>query len=473
MTESTAGAGESGTKDTTIAEAGARQATQRRQRWWARAALDTSPLRESAAFRSLYLARTVSLLSVAILAVAVAWQVYGITDSSLHVAGVGVGLAAGSLIGSLWGGALADRADRRRIIILGRAAYVGVVAILWANSLRPQPDLAAIYLATLLSGLTSGVSAPALMAAMPRLVPPAHLAAAGALNALGMELSRLIGPLIAGALLAHAATVVCYSVVLVGAILVPLLLLRLPRDLLLPDAGVVGNAAQKASMLTQWLEGLRHVRYSGVIGGLLALDLAMMLFASAHALMPQLGLAVLGGGPEMVGYLYAAPAAGALLVAVSSGWTRNLSRPGRVVIICALLWGMAIAAAGLAAAGAARGLPAATWMVLVCLAVAGMADTASDIVRGALLQLHTPDALRGRVSGLWLLQGYLGPALGGLQAGALATLWSPSRALIVGGVACAAVVSLCMMSPRGRLRRTLWTAGLAPASDEPARPPRS
>src|SRR5690606_34073785 len=142
MTESTAGTGKPGAKDPTIAEAGARQAAQRRRRWWARAALDISPLRESAAFRSLYLARTVSLLSVAILAVAVAWQVYGITDSSLHVAGVGVGLAAGSLIGSLWGGALADRTDRRRIIVLGRAAYVGVVAILWANSLRPQPGLA-------------------------------------------------------------------------------------------------------------------------------------------------------------------------------------------------------------------------------------------------------------------------------------------------------------------------------------------
>lgn len=424
----------------------------RPKRRWSRLTLDLDPLVQSPGFRSLYLARSVSLLSIAILAVAVAWQVYAISGSSLHVAGVSIGLALGSLVGLVWGGALADRADRRRTMIWGRTAYVGVVVLLCVNSLRAEPGLVEIYLATLLSGLTSGISAPALMAAMPRLVPAHQLAAAGALNALTMELSRLIGPLIAGTLLARLGLASCFIVVLVGAAIVPVLLTRLPQDLLVPDTGRQPVAARPA-MHTQWLEGLRYVRHNAVIACLLVLDLAMMVFASVHALMPQLAKEVLQGGPQMVGYLYAAPACGALLVALTSGWTRDLARPERLVIACAILWGVAIASAGIAAGGVSDALPWGVWPLLVCLAIAGMADTASDIVRGALLQIHTPDALRGRVSGLWLLQGYLGPALGGLQSGALATLWSPGRALVIGGTACALVVGLFIALPGNRLRQ--------------------
>ncbi|HLV29572.1 MAG TPA: MFS transporter [Burkholderiaceae bacterium] len=438
--------------------------TSRRQKWLA-IAPDIGPLRESAAFRSLYIARTVSLLSISILAVVVAWQVYGLSESSLHVAGVSVGLALGSLIGLIWGGTLADRSDRRRIMIWGRAAYVIVVGLLWANSLRSEPGVALIYLATLLSGLTSGISAPALMAALPRLIPERHLAAAGALNALAMELGRLIGPLIAGALLARSSVALCYGVVFVGAVLVPVFLARIPRDALLPegDASADDPAERKshAPLFRQWAEGLRYVARNQVIGCLLALDLVAMLFVSIHALMPELGQAVLKGGPEMVGYLYAAPAVGALLVAASSGWTRTLTRPGRVVIACTVLWGLAVMLAGVAATAAESGIAWAPWLVLVFLAITGMADTASDIVRGALLQIHTRDALRGRVSALWLLQGYVGPAIGGLQAAGMATLWSPARALMLGGGLCAGLVSLGMVPGRSILRKGMWKLGRA------------
>ncbi len=434
---------------------GAQAAVTSRSRWF-RMTLDLSPLIESTGFRRLYLARAVSLFSIAILAVAVAWQVYAISGSSLHVAGVSIGLAIGSLIGLVWGGALADRADRRRIMVWGRAAYVGVVLILCINSLLPDPQLWVIYLATLLSGLTSGISAPALMAVMPRLVPTHQLAAAGALNALTMELSRLVGPLIAGALLARAGLPSCFLLVLVGAALVPLLLSRLPRDLVANGQGQSAHAPHKPPVYVQWLDGLKHVRHNALIACLLALDLAMMVLASVHALMPQLAQEVLRGGPQMVGYLYAAPASGALLVAITSGWTRSLARPGRLVIACALLWGLAIAGTGVAAGGLGQGLPGGVWPILICLALAGMAGTASDIVRGALLQIHTPDALRGRVSALWLLESYLGPAVGGLQAGALATLWSPGRALVIGGTACTLLVGVFASVPAGQLRRSLW-----------------
>lgn len=428
----------------------------RGMRFWTRFTLDLGPLVHSPAFRSLYLVRSVSLLSIAILAVAVAWQVYAISGSSLHVAGVSIGLAAGSLVGLIWGGTLADRADRRSTIIWSRTAYVTVVMILLFNSMQTEPALAVIYLATLLSGLTSGLSAPALMAIMPRLVAPQQLAAAGALNALTMELSRLTGPLIAGALLAKAGVAACFMVAMAGAVLVPILLARLPRDVLMPDAARGNEQVRPPAFHVQWKEGLMHVRHNRMIACLLGLDLVMMLFASVHVLLPQLAREILHAGPQMVGYLYAAPACGALLVALTSGWTRRLARPGRLLVACALLWGMAIACTGVAAGGLGNGLPWGAWPVLAFLMIGGMADTASDIVRGALLQLHTPDALRGRVSALWLVQGYLGPALGGMQSGALASVWSPGRALVIGGTACMMAVSLFFALPQSPLRRVLW-----------------
>ena len=414
---------------------------------------DIDPLRDSAAFRRLYLARSVSLLSISILAVSVAWQVYELSASSLHVAGVSVGLAAGSLLGLLWGGTLADRADRRRVMILGRAAFVLVVGLLWLNSLRDDAGLLLIYAATFLSGLTGGISAPALMAALPRLVPEHQLAAAGALNALAMELGRLLGPLMAGLLLARSGLATCYGVVLVGAASVPILLARLPGNLLQSTEQAISHATGRPSVLRQWLQGLRHVAGKQFIACLLMLDLVAMLFVSVHVLMPQLGDAVLAGGPEMVGYLYAAPAVGALVVAASSGWTRGLSRPGRLIVLATLLWGVAVCLTGVAAAYADSGAAWVPWVIIGMLAMTGMADTASDIVRGALLQIHTPDALRGRVSALWLLQGYVGPAIGGLQAAGLAALWSPARAMMVGGSLCAGSVLIALALPRSALRR--------------------
>lgn len=418
---------------------------------------DIGPLRESPGFRYLYLARTVSLLSISVLAVAVAWQVYELSGSSMHVAGVSVGLALGSLLGLLWGGSWADRADRRRIMIGGRTAYVGVVCLLWVNSVSAEPALATIYLATLLSGLTSGISAPALMAALPRLVPAHQLAAVGALNALAMELGRLTGPLIAGVLLARSSLAMCYGLVLVGAVLVPLLLALIPRDALRPEEEV--PRAGNDSVIQQWREGLRYVTRNRVIGCLLVLDLIAMLCVSIHVLVPQLGESVLEGGPEMVGYLYAAPAVGAMLVAVTSGWTRTLARPGRLLIVWTVVWGVAVVLAGVAIQGAAHHSEWAPWLVLAFFVITGMADTATDIVRGALLQVHTPDAFRGRVSALWLLQGYVGPALGGMQLAGLASVLSPGRALMLGGGLCAGAVAVVAGGPKSVMHKALWALG--------------
>ncbi len=395
----------------------------------ARFVVDIGPLRTNPGFRLLYLARTVALMVYGINAVAVAWQVHALTQSSLHVALVGFCLAGGQLAGLVFGGRLADRHDRRTLMVGSRIAYVGVVGLLLGNTLLPQAHVGAIYLAALAGGLSSGIGAPALMAVLPSLVARGQLAAAGALSAIALQLAALIGPIMAGLLIAGAGLASCYAVVMAASAITPLLLARLPRLNAARAADEPPGKGQEQGhgALAEWRDGLRFIRRSPVISGMLLLDLTASLLAMPFVLLPQIASETLGGDAALVGVLHAAPALGALAAALSSGWTRTLRRPGRVLAATAVLWGLAVAAAG---------LTGSLWMMLACLALAGSADTVGDIVRGALLQQHTPDALRGRVSACWLLQSALGPALGGLQMGYVARRFAVSTALLAGGCAC-------------------------------------
>ncbi|MEG1100592.1 MAG: MFS transporter [Comamonas sp.] len=406
-----------------------------------RHALDLAPLRNTS-FSWLYTVRLIAVVVYGVLGITVAWQVWGLTQSSLKVAGVGVGLALGTMLGLMVGGFLADRVNRRTIMVAGRAAYIPAVVLLLINSLQTSPQVEWIYLATVLSGLTGGISAPALMASVPALLPPQQLAAAGALGALAEQLGRLIGPLLAAALISFAGSSACYTLALAGALATPLLLLRLPS---MPPPTHTA-VARPPPAWRAWREGLLFAWRNPVVGGLLLLDVLMAVAATPWVLLPQLGVESLGGDAQLVGWLHAAPAAGALVAAASSGWTRRLQRPGALLIVAAMVWGLALASAGASTQ--------AIW-VLALLVLAGAADTVADIVRGALLQLHTPDALRGRVSALWLMEMHLAPAAGGVFLGGAAQRWSASAALLAGGLVCACT-SLLAGGFNRSLRHSPW-----------------
>lgn len=404
-------------------------------------ALDLTPLQHTS-FRWLYTVRLIAVMVYGVLGITVAWQVWSLTQSSLKVAGVGVGLALGTMLGLMLGGFLADRFNRRTIMVAGRAAYVPVVVLLLVNSLQASPRVEWIYLATVLSGLTGGISAPALMASVPALLPPQQLAAAGALGALAEQLGRLIGPVLAGALISVGDSSACYALALAGATATPLLLMRLPS---MPSP-IHPDSVRPPPAWQAWREGWMFAWRSPVVGGLLLLDVVMAMAATPWVLLPQLGVESLGGNAQLVSWLHAAPAAGALAAAATSGWTRRLQRPGALLVAAAMVWGLALASAGASAQ--------AMW-VLALLVLAGAADTVADIVRGALLQLHTPEALRGRVSALWLMEMHLAPAAGGVFLGGMAQRGSASAALLTGGLVCAGasiVVGGCNRS----LRHSPW-----------------
>ncbi len=400
--------------------------------------LDVSPLRDSRAFRYAYAARTTSVLVTGMLLVAASIQIYQLTESSIAVAFLNASMAIPMVIALVIGGVLSDRLDRRQLMLWSRSVYVLGVIMFLLNALLPAPYVWPIYLAAAVGGAAGGISVPAMMAVTPALVGRERLAAAAALSGLSMQIGGIVGPALAGVLIAGPGLVFCYVIVLVGVLITPFLLRQLPP---LPPQG---KTAQTSKVVDSFVEGVNFLRQQPLLRTLLIIDLAAMVLATPIALLPQWSDQILNRGAEATGLLYAAPALGAAITALTSGWTRSVARPGLIVAIAIMLWGGAIA---LLAVGSTL------WWALLSLAIMGSADTVSKILRMALVQQHTPDALLGRVSSLWMMQGSIGPALGNLQIGTTARFLSPPTALLIGGTACV-VMAAAYATTSNRLRKT-------------------
>jgi predicted MFS family arabinose efflux permease len=386
---------------------------------------DVTPLRESRQYRVLYVGELVGFLGSQLTVVAVPFQVYQLTRSSLAVGLVGLVQLGPLLACSLAGGALVDAVDRRRLLLASQALRGALSAGLVANALLPHPALWPLYLLTAAAAGLQAVDGPARNAAIPALVRRELLPAAAALHQIVMQVGQVAGPAAAGLVIgsvslaaAYAIDVACYT----AATLLVLALRPLP-----PGEG--GRRAGLASVR----EGLRFLRGRRALQGTFYIDLNAMVFGMPRALFPALGTSVFGGGAATVGLLYAAPGAGALLGAATAGWVGRVRRQGRAVLVSVAVWGAAIAAFGLV-----RSLPAA----LCLLAVAGAADVVSAVFRSTILQLAVPDGLRGRLSAIHIAVVTGGPRLGDVEAGVVARLTSPRFSVVSGGLACLAGVVL-------------------------------
>ena len=408
-------------------------------------AIDIAPLRESRDFRRLFTGRFVSMAGNAVATTAADWQVYSLTHNSLAVGLLTLASSAGMLIGLLAGGMLADRHDRRTLLMAVRLPQAALAALLMVNSLLSHPALWPLYVITFGIGLLAGLSAPASTAATPALVGEDRMPAAAALNATASQLGSLGGPAIAGLLIAGPGLASCYAIDAVCFAVFGLAMIGLR-----PMPPIV--KAQRPGFKSLG-EGFRFVRHNRVVGGMLLIDTNAMIFGMPSALFPALASTHFHGGPATFGLLVAAPGLGALIGAATSGWTGHLSRPGVVVIIAGIIWGASIAAFGLV-----RSLP----LALFFLALAGMGDLISEVLRNALLQMYTPDQLRGRVSSLYLAQVNSAPALGNVEAGGVARLISPAFSVVSGGLACVAGALVL-----GALIPALRTATLAGPAAEP------
>src|SRR6202163_508101 len=414
----------------------------RDKRGWLRlATIDITPLRRHRDFRLLFIGRLVSFFGSMITVVAVPYQVYQLSHSVLLVGFLGLAELAALLVFAMLGGALADAADRRTMVLLSEAGLMAGSLVLAGNALLAHPLMWLIFAVAALQGAFDALQRPSLDALLPRLVDRDELKAAGALGSLRGTVGMIAGPALAGVLIAVAGLPATYMVD-VATFVVGLVCLLLMRAVTPPV-----DAARPS--VARVVEGLRYARSRPELIGTYVVDIVAMLFGMPMALFPAIAQTL--GGPSVLGFLYAAPSVGAFAFAATSGWTRKVHRHGLGVIVAATVWGVAIIGFGVV-----PGLLAA----LVFLALAGAADSMSGVFRGTIWNQTIPDSLRGRLASIELLSYSVGPTLGNFEAGVVASLFSVRFSIVSGGILCVVGCVLCAVALpafRGYDART-WAA---------------
>jgi MFS family permease len=384
---------------------------------------DLAPWRSSRDYRILWIAGVITMFGSFLTMVALPFQLKELTGSPVAVGALGVVELVPLIVFGLYGGALADSADRRTLVIVSEAA-MGVVTLgLLVNSALPHPWTWPLYAAGALSSSLMGIQRPALDAIIPRIVPHDQLSAAAALNALRWQIGGVAGPAAAGLVIAYAGLQTSYAVDLLTFVASVALDLRL-------QPSPAGHEAARPSLQRIW-EGARYAWNRKELLGTYVVDIAAMLFAFPLALFPFLADQL--DATWSLGLMYAALPFGAAVVSATSGWTGRIHRHGRMVVWAAMCWGTAMAVAGLVDN---------VWLVLLFLAVAGGFDQVSGIFRQTLWNQTIPDDLRGRLAGIELLSFSAGPQLGQTRSGAVAAWTSVRTSVWSGGVVCVAAVGL-------------------------------
>ena len=386
--------------------------------------VDVTPLRRSRQFRLLWIGETVSDLGSRLTMVAVPFQVYRITGSTLAVGLLALCELVPILVLSVIGGAVADRVDRRRLLQVTYGVLPVFSIVLALNARLGHPHLWVLYAFATLSTAAYALYSPAVRSTPPLLFPKEELPAVFALTSVYYTFGSLVGPAVAGVLI---ATIELPGTYLVDAATFLLALWTLTLMDPIPRAR---QEDLPEKFLDTLREGLRFLKGKPVLQSTFTFDINAMVFGMPMALFPAVA-AGLGGGAKTVGLLYAAPYGGAFLLTLFSGRAKHVRRQGQAVMASIVVWGAALIAFGLSES---------LWLALLTLAVAGGADMWSGIFRTTIAQATVPDAMRGRLSGIELAVVATGPALGDLEAGVVGSLAGVPFAIVSGGIACIAGV---------------------------------
>ena len=384
-----------------------------------RLAIDLGPLRRYPAFRRLFIGQTISTFGSEIAAVAAPFQLYQLTHSTLQVGLLSLCELFPLLTLTIVGGAIADAVDRRRLLLVTEVLLALVATGFAVNANLDEPQVWAIYVLVTLAMSVFSLGVAGMNSVIPRLVAREELTAAIAIENVYGSTTNVAGPALGGLLIAVLGLRGAY---LLDAATFSASLWSVWRLPPLPAA----HDAERPSFQTI-AEGFRFVRQKKVLLGMFLVDSNAMVFGMPRALFPALALQRFNGGAGILGLMYAAPYAGALVASLLSGWIGHVRRQGLIVAIAAALWGVAIAAFGFADS---------LWLALLLLAAAGAADNVSAVLRGTILWAVTPDSLRGRVSGIEFAQVAATPALGNVEAGLVASLTSLRVSIVSGGIAC-------------------------------------
>lgn len=396
--------------------------------------LNLSLLKTHPAFRAVFFARLISILSLGLLGVAVPVQIQHLTGSTLQV-GLAVTLTGGAMfVGMMMGGVLADRYERKRLILLARSTCgLGFIG-LCINAMLPVPSLLAIYLLGVWDGLFAAIGVTALLAATPALVGRENLMQAGAITMLTVRLGSVISPMLGGLLLAWGGVAWNYGLAAFGTFITLLALLRLPRQ---PPP-----EQSRQHPLRSLHEGLTFLLHHPLVGGVALVGALLTMASAVRVLYPA--LAGHWMMPEaQIGLLYAAVPLGAAVGALTSGALVQHARPGLIMLVSTV--------ASFIAVGMFSLMP--VWPLgMFCLALFGYLSAISSLLQYTLIQTQTPDAMLGRVNGLWTAQNVTGDAVGAALLGGMGVALTPVSSASLSGFTLA-VVGVLLMLVFTQLRR--------------------
>nr|WP_188267270.1 MULTISPECIES: MFS transporter [unclassified Streptomyces] len=386
-------------------------------------------MRTSADYRRLWFGGTVSWVGQGMTALAISLQVYDITGSTLSVGLVGLFSLVPLIVFGLYGGAIADTVDRRKLGLYSSLGSAVLSIALAVAAFAGYHRVWFLYGIVALQAVCGALNGPARSSMIPRLLPPEQLRAASALNSMTTTFGTLVGPSLGGLIVGFAGYQTAYLVDALAFTASLYAMWRLPS--MLPER----TGGKRASVL----DGLRFLATRPNLRMTFLSDFCAMILAHPRALFPAVAVLWYGGDAKTTGLLVAAPAFGALLGAVLSGWQGRVRHHGQAILLAVACWGTAIAVFGLT-----RNL----WLGLLMLTLAGYSDTVSMIFRNTMMQVAAPDEMRGRLQGVFIVVVAGGPRLGDFLAGSVADLTSPTVAVTGGGIAC--VLGIGALALRGR-----------------------
>ncbi len=384
----------------------------------ARVFLDFSPIRKHRDFRRLWTGQVVSGIGSQLTLVAVSYQAYHLSHSTLIVGLIGLTQLIPLLAGSLWGGTLADAWDRKKVLLLAQCAMATAIVGLAVNAGLSRPAVWPLFACTALTAGFQGIEWPARRAALPMLVGD-DVDEAVALQTSVLQLALVAGPALAGVLITTIGLTAVYSID------VATYAVAITAVALLPHLRPTGGGTPMG--LRSMAEGFTHLRREKLLAASYYIDLNAMIFGMPRAVFPAIATSLYGGGAGVVGLLYAAPGAGALLGSFVTGWCSRVRHQGRAIALCVVVWGGTIALFGI--------VPV-LWIGLGLLGLAGAADVVSAVLRQNVQSRCVPDHLQGRLSGTFFAVVAGGPRLGDAETGLAAAIGGPEFAVWSGGLAC-------------------------------------
>ena len=389
--------------------------------------IDISLLKTNREYSLLYSGQFISFIGTMITAVALPWQIYQLTRSSLMVGLLSLVQLLPLLFTALLGGVFADRYNRRKLVILSEFILIAGCSGLVLNAHQPHPDLTIIYIVSAMMSAITGLHRPAFESMTQQLVNPENYKAVGALASFKFSFCMIAGPAIGGLLIARFGVMLTYIIDLF-TFLISLITLRLMNPLKQPVV------SQHPPVINALKEGLTFAITRQELMGSYLVDFIAMIFAMPNALFPAIAQSL--GGAKTLGLLYASPAEGSLLISFFSGWTGRVKQDGKAIAIAAGFWGLSMIGFGVSTN---------LYVALLFLSFSGAFDAISGIFRSTLWNNVITHDYRGRLAGIEMISYMGGPKLGDTRAGAIASFLGITTAIVSGGVLCIAGVMVCCL----------------------------